>query len=207
MFRICLIWILGEFISQAKSVSQTLNFEFLTVYLRKQLQFNHAVYVLRYFDKRITIRRIHFIIWRIELELSLERLSRTRERIEVKIDFWCVSHQTFILFSKLKQHFYSHANYTFSAHIADIACFEITFSDFLFVSESLTWNIWDRCLASRFLTSIWVCELGVSSNCLRSKHRISIIQCVSNRFLSFLQHWNSLIQLHENHFSHNDSIQ
>ena len=89
------------------------------------------------------------------------RLPRTRERTGVRIDFWCVSHQTFILFSEIKQYIYSHANYTFAAHIAGIACFR---NHVLLASVSnaspnlavkcLTWGIWGRCLAGRLLAGM-----------------------------------------------------
>ena len=62
-----------------------------------------------------------------KIKVFIARLSKTRKRIKVKIDFWYVSHQTFIMFSKIKHQIYSYVNYTFFVNIAIITCFKNTF--------------------------------------------------------------------------------
>ena len=84
---------------------------------------------------------------------------KDRERTGVRIDFWCVSHQTFILVSKIKQHIYSHANYTFSAHIAGIACFR---NHVIWSFESISCSLFEfnvisssLCFLLTFLLASW----------------------------------------------------
>ena len=84
---------------------------------------------------KITIRKIHFTIWKIELKLFFRNLllSKIRKRIEI---------------------IYSHVNYTFFVHIANITCFKNhVFFYFLFVFVSnVNSNLIVKCLRKTNLT-------------------------------------------------------